>query len=359
MTIKPTERVLLQLLRAAINIQDATLDKALSDPEWHLVYEQAAKQGVLAVVWESVRRLPADLQPGRGLKIQWAYGAEQIVSRAQKQVQEATRFTTLCTEAGCRLILLKGIGLSRYYPFPLQRECGDIDLFLPDGFEKGNQTARSRGMTVSDVDYKHNHIRSNGIVFENHRYLTSFKGRKSDIRRLERIFQDAIKSGDFVPFGDAGFHVLSPTVNALYITYHSFFHFLIEGITLRHLLDWALFAGTEQNAIDWNYFYRVCDDLGFSRFANTMNAIAVDVWGIPLTNPDLKFDRCCVERVLDDVLSDKRHVSGLPVCKRRPILVSNMLSSRWKYRQLYGRSFIGEMVRSVFGVLFDRSPELG
>lgn len=163
--------------------------------------------------------------------------------------------------------------MSRYYPSPLQRECGDIDILLPEGFEKGNEIARCRGMKVSGLDYKHNHICSNGVMFENHRYLTSFKG-KSDIRRLERIFQDAVKGGDFVPFGEDGFHTLTPTVNALYITYHGFFHFLIEGITLRHLLDWALFVGKEQNAIDWNYFYRVCGDLGFSRFADTMNAIA-------------------------------------------------------------------------------------
>ena len=190
-----------------------------------------------------------------------------------------------------------------------------------------------------------------------HAGLTSFKG-KSDIRRLERIFQDAVKGGDFVPFGEDGFHTLSPTVNALYITYHGFFHFLIEGITLRHLLDWALFVGKEQNAIDWNYFYRVCGDLGFSRFADTMNAIAVDVWGVSLTNPGVSFDRRCTDRVLADVLANKRHVSGLPVYKRRSKLVCNMLSSRWKYRQLYGRSLFGEMARSVFGLLFDASPEL-
>ena len=357
MTMKPTDHVLLQLLSAAINTQDPAFDRALSDSEWSLVYEQAAKQGVLAVAWESVRRLPADLQPARGLKLQWAYGAEQIVSRSKKQMQEATRFAAFCAEAGCRLILLKGIGLSRYYPFPLLRECGDIDILLPEGFEKGNEIARSRGMRVSGLDYKHNHICSNGVMFENHRYLTSFKG-KSDIRQLERIFQDAVKGGDFVPFGNAGFHTLSLTVNALYVTYHSFFHFLIEGITLRHLLDWALFAGTEQNAIDWNYFYGVCGGLGFSRFADTMNAIAVDVWGIPLTNQDMSFDRRCMDRVLTDVLADKQHVSGLPLYKRRPKLVYNMLSSRWKYRQLYGRSFLREMARSVFGLLFDASPEL-
>lgn len=355
--MKPIDRVLLQLLSAAINAQVPALDNVLSGAEWQQVYAQAAKQGVLAVVWESVRRLPPDLQPGRGLRLQWAYGAEQIVSRSKKQMQEATRFAALCAGAGCRLILLKGIGLSRYYPVPLLRECGDIDILLPEGFEKGNEIATSHGMAVSGLDYKHNHIRSNGVMFENHRYLTSFKG-KGDIRRLERIFQDAIKGGDFVPFGDAGSHVLSPTINALYITYHSFFHFLIEGITLRHLLDWALFAGTEQNAIDWSYFYRVCDDMGFSRFANTMNAIAVDIWGVLLTNPDVAFDRRYVDRVLDDVLADKMHVSGLPGYKRRAILVYNMLSSRWKYRQLYGRSFIGEMARSAFGVLFDASPEL-
>lgn len=134
-------------------------------------------------------------------------------------------------------------------------------------------------MTISGLDYKHNHIYSNGIMFENHRYLTSFKG-KNDIRRLEKILQNAIKEGNFAPFGDAGFYALSPTANALYITYHSFFHFLIEGITLRHLLDWALFVKAEQDTIDWIRFYSICDDLGFSRFANTLNAIAADVWGI-------------------------------------------------------------------------------
>ena len=116
MTLNPADRVLLRLLAAAINMQEPALDKALSDPEWSRVYGQAAQQGVLAVAWESVRRLSPDLQPGRGLRLQWAYGAEQIVSRSKRQMLEAARFAALCTDAGCRLILLKGIGLARYYP---------------------------------------------------------------------------------------------------------------------------------------------------------------------------------------------------------------------------------------------------
>ena len=92
MTVNPADRALLRLLAAAVNTRDPALDKALSDPEWSRVYGQAAKQGVLAVAWESVRRLPPDLLPDRGLRLQWAYGAERIVSRAKRQVREAARF---------------------------------------------------------------------------------------------------------------------------------------------------------------------------------------------------------------------------------------------------------------------------
>ena len=97
MTLNPADRVLLRLLAAAINMQEPALDKALSDPEWSRVYGQAAQQGVLAVAWESVRRLSPDLQPGRGLRLQWAYGAERIVSRSKRQMLEAARFAALCT----------------------------------------------------------------------------------------------------------------------------------------------------------------------------------------------------------------------------------------------------------------------
>lgn len=349
--------MLMQLLKAAINAQDPATDLKLSDADWRAIYGQAAKQGVQAVVWEHVRRLPLGLQPARVLRLQWACGAEHVAARSQRQMREAARLAARCAEAGCSMVLLKGIGLSRYYPVPFLRECGDVDFFLPEGFDRGNEIAVACGMKVSGLDYKHNHIHSNGVVFENHRYLTSFKG-KSDVRRLEKTLQDAVANGEFMPFGDAGFYTLSPTFNALFITYHGFFHFLIEGITLRHLLDWALFLRAERDAMDWDFFYRICDDLHFTRFVNTMNAIAEDTFGISLAGSAAMTDRRFVERVLDDVLAERRQVSGLPIYKRRLVLVCNMLSSRWKYRQLYGRSFLGEMTRSACGVLFDRSPEL-
>lgn len=139
MTLNPADRVLLRLLAAAVNMQEPALDKALSDPEWSRVYGQATQQGVLAVAWESVRRLSPDLLPDRGLRLQWAYGAERIVSRSKRQVREAARFAALCTAAGCRLILLKGTVVP-LLSFPFAARMRGIDILLPEGSRRGTRS---------------------------------------------------------------------------------------------------------------------------------------------------------------------------------------------------------------------------
>ena len=88
--MKPTDRMLLQLLSAAINAQNPTLDRALSDSEWNLVYGQAAKQGVLAVMWESVRRLPQDL-----LVYARQGNPDKPLMSAAEQARQDARFNSL------------------------------------------------------------------------------------------------------------------------------------------------------------------------------------------------------------------------------------------------------------------------
>lgn len=97
MTVNPADGVLLRLLAAAVNTRAPALDKALSDPEWSRVYGQAAKQGVLAVAWESVRRLPPDLLPDRGIEV--AVGVRGGADRLAFEETSAggSPFSALCT----------------------------------------------------------------------------------------------------------------------------------------------------------------------------------------------------------------------------------------------------------------------
>lgn len=82
-------------------------------------------------------------------------------------------------------------------------------------------------------------------------------------------------------------------------------HFLLEGLMLRHICDWAYWMKANQNKISWSAFYSQCqqyDLYGLCRFVDAMNAISVDYLGLEITNKEVAIDRTYSERVLDNTL---------------------------------------------------------
>lgn len=90
----------------------------------------AADQGVCAVIGDGMERLPEELRPPRELRLRWALTAERQEKRYRRQQEKAAKMAAVFAENGIRLLLLKGLGLSRNYPVPAHRECGDIDIYL-------------------------------------------------------------------------------------------------------------------------------------------------------------------------------------------------------------------------------------
>lgn len=134
--------LLLALLRPTITpsiLQPNILN--LSEEDWTRLFTLAAQHGVTALLFDTILRLPEQQQPSRALKIRWALSSEAIEKRHAQQTRAAHELTTLFASHGVRTILLKGLGLSIYYPRPEHRECGDIDLWL-DNCDKGNRLTR-------------------------------------------------------------------------------------------------------------------------------------------------------------------------------------------------------------------------
>ena len=50
---------------------------SLTAKEWEQCYRMACKQGVMAIAWDGVMKLPKELQPPVGIKIQWAMAVEK------------------------------------------------------------------------------------------------------------------------------------------------------------------------------------------------------------------------------------------------------------------------------------------
>ena len=83
---------------------------------------------------------------------------------------------------------------------------------------------------------------------------------------------------------------------------HMAVHFVLSGITLRHLTDWALFVAGSRSRIDWTEFRTAVREAGMQPFADCVQALCVDCLGMePAWVPPFRRHASLERRMLDDV----------------------------------------------------------
>lgn len=369
-----TAKILLALVREEIGVGSSHMWPTEGRINWNDVFRLAKRQGVLAIVWSAVCRLAEggvlapEQQPPRNIKLQWALSAENIEKRYHRQRQLASKLAEAYAAEGIHTYVLKGLALSGYYPTPEHRECGDLDCFLAttndDGtfvcrYDDGNAIAAKIGANVEIGFYKHSHINYKGLLVENHAFCTAIRGSR-DRKALERHLQYLLSTQPSTPIADT--HLLRPCAdfNALFLTAHSFGHFLTEGIKLRHILDWALLLRAEQDNIDWTTFYEWCDRMHYTKFVDAVTAIATEYLGLEVTNPAIRTHSDLRDKVLEDVLFGERsiHNTGASKFKKRMMIMRNKLLGGWKYRELYERSAVIDTIQMVWSFFVERKPKI-
>lgn len=359
------QELLFKLLRVGLGLDTEGREMIVGVPDWRAVYAEAAAQGVLAVAWSGVEqliaegRLSAEQLPSRDVKLAWAINAERIEKRYKNQLALSNELASIFAERGVDTFVLKGFAVSRYYPEPSHRECGDLDCFLGGDYERGNVIAEQAGATVERDFYKHSHISYRGLMVENHQFCTAIRGEQRR-KPFERHLQQLLHSAPRIYAENSKLILPSADFNALFLTNHSLEHFLSEGIRLRHILDWALLLKHEQMAIDWAAFYEQCERRGLTTFANTMNSLAERYVGVELLHPALQRDERYLERVLEDAHCTSRAIFNRKVSamQSRMLLVKNRLSALWKYHKIYRRSMVWDVVRLGWAFLVERHPHL-
>ena len=346
--------------------QATNLIADLSAEDWKGLYRLAASQGVLAIVYDVVARLPKEQQPPRALNIQWALGTEAIENRHEMQRKNSALLAEHFAQQQIRTLVMKGLAIGTYYPRPEHRECGDLDCFLvkngstaSDGYELGNQICEQIGAKVERDYYKNSHIKYRGLMVENHRFFLPVRGSRR-VKALERHLESVALRGDTSYVADTKLIVPSADFNALFLTMHGLNHFLSEGVKLRHILDWALLLKAEQNNINWEEFYEWADRLHMTRFADALTAISVQYFGLEITNPAIHTTSPYAERVLEDTLykSEGLFNKGYSAWKSRFVQVRNKFSYTWKYHKIYQKSVFIELMKSAFAFLFEKNPKL-
>ncbi|MBE6186783.1 MAG: hypothetical protein E7142_05500 [Rikenellaceae bacterium] len=136
-------------------------------------------------------------------------------------------------------------------------------------------------------------------------------------------------------------------------------HFLVEGIKLRHVCDWALLLHNEQDKINWKEFYQWTDELHYTKFADALTSISMQYFGLKLHNRDIRYETVHCDSIIDDMFYEESIFNkGYGVCKSRIISITNRLKSLWKFKRIYQRSAVVVIFEQVKCFLFDRKPSI-
>lgn len=361
--IASNEKLLLNLIKIALGKSTkCTLPNTL---EWNILFDMSMKQCVPSVVLDGLNRSLASepCQDDKGIgkrdKLKWlsmVLNMERQYTIHESIIAELAAFYR---EAGYQMMLLKGYGLSKYWPIPYHRPTGDIDIYLMHLNSEGKEKSRPAwecadklmtekfGILVDKSHHHHSVFTYKGIMVENHFDFVNVHSHNSN-RWIENEFKTlALKGNEEFTF-DNGAKLLfpSPLLNCLFIARHNAIHFAAEHLNLRQLLDWALFVEKRHKDIDWNYFWNIAKKMRMEMFVLCMAFIAIrqlafekDVFHIPNEYED--FQKCnhgLIDKVLDNILhpTDEANDSkGIAyVINRYKLWKSNL----WKHRIVYSDS---------------------
>lgn len=351
---------LLQLLSIAINRKSFILD---DNVDWRNVLILAQKQGVRGVVYEALELLKQEDKtctcfPDRTTLMQWYAQTVFVEKKIAQHVDWAKDVVRLWKQHGIKTIVFKGLAHSRYYPRAEHREFGDFDCYLIDAYgncayRQGNEIARKKGLTVDDGWYKHSHIAYKKLTIENHQFFTSVRRGGTD-KTLHQYMVEAIGNGSQLERLDGtDIYVLPLEAEGLFMLYHSLTHFLVEGINLRHFVDWVCWIKTNQDKVEWTEFYSLCKRFRLDGFADVLNTIATKYLGVELNDKRIFADSKFAIRTIMSALYDDTSIYSRSKGRwyERLHVISNAFRYSWKYKDVAHYSMIGYVWQFVYGFL--------
>ena len=259
LNLEHPEQMLLALLRAALHQKEVEIVyfQQVTEQDWVKCYRLAVYQGVSALAWGGIERLPAKCSPPLNVKLSWALREKELQEEYRKQCIAVSALNQLLSQYGIATIVLKGVGLSRYYPVPAHREGGDIDIYTYSADktrltnEEANRLADEvllkQGAIMDDVFLKkHSKFGFNGVTFENHRMFLHVAECKM-MAKMEQWLKKHISTIETALL-DGECRITVPTIafDSVFIPLHAAQHYG-SGLSLKHLCDWALLV--QQNGL--------------------------------------------------------------------------------------------------------------
>ena len=296
-------KALMQLVGAAA--QGKALQKLPDDLDWARIERLANEQAVQTLLGYALRLSPALDCP--------AELRESLVSQMRQEAfsNYAWKHSTLqllaeMNAAGIPALLIKGYAVADCYAAPDCRMSGDTDLLIEPknekracAFMKANGFAVERRWTNGHHDVcRHPQL---GCV-ELHVMLYDEIVEDVWFGRMdgrEFVSESAIE----VATQDGSYRTLGYTDHMIFLMLHLIKHFILTGMSLRMMLDVALFFSRHAERIDSARFWKTMESLKYGTIAQSILWAMVRYCGIDATSLPGLCEACPkqVGMILDDL----------------------------------------------------------
>lgn len=330
--------VSLNLIRKIVDENCSADQQLLTHANWKVVMDFCLSQGVAGICFEAFEMLEKTCRPPKFLLMEW-YGKVKLHEYFYKQHKEALEhLAQFYSREGVRMLLLKGYGLSLFWPTPEHRPVGDIDCYnFGQQKHADKRISEEYGITIDNSHHKHSVFKFEDTMVENHYSFLNVHGHRSTAE-IERILEGEVKEGCTEDRELKNVWYPSVRFNSLYLLRHSAEHFASVDINLRQVLDWGFFV--RANKMDWDWLLCRLEQMGMRRYLAVLNAICVRHLGFDASLfPVLEIDERLVERCLNDILSPEfqkeRHRNALAEIAYR---FKRWNANRWKHDMVYKES---------------------
>ena len=339
-------QMLFALLRASLHEREPEVSffQHVSDEDWKLCYRLAASQGVMALAWDGVMKLPVDLQPLRSVKLSWATGVETYEQKYLRYCSTIDEISRFYDEHGIRTMQLKGVGFSLLYPVPCHREGGDIDIYTYSA-DKNKMSDKEANRLADvlmqqkgiDVDTEHSPKHSNfyykGIPIENHKTFLNVESFQVAVQ-IDRILREKMDP-QLTSLVVGQVLTPSPLFNTLFISFHAVQHYG-SGLALHHLCDWVMILR--------RFGLHIPEEVKDKRLLEGIAAMTKLCNQYLGTSVEVEGGDSLMDEMMGEILSP-RYPACIPTCNKVGIIVyktkrmfyTHRLRSKVLYASLVGR----------------------
>ena len=256
------DKVLLSLVRYALGTQNAEVTvnqcRELEPSLWKEVYALARQQTVTGLMYQALSKLPARMSVPEDFVFSLAAQSARVEQRSAAVQKQAETMLGGLRRAGLSPVLMKGPAVAAFYPKPLLRESGDIDLFF----------------TAAELPSALMIFKKKGyapVLTSDGSYFCDDRPASVDIhsRYIDLHVSPALHPG-----------IPSPEATLLMLDAHILKHAMGPGVGLRQLCDMAMALRALDGQYDKDKFRQLCHRCGIGRWTRMVTCFVREELGL-------------------------------------------------------------------------------